>query len=182
MLFPETVDPESVYIRYPLTEAASAALAAYSAFEDSLLADCAPKGMPGIMEQPYPMEFVREGEDIRLHIEEFDLVRTVHMGDDVDGGNQPSSSLGYSVVRWEGDDLVVTTTNTNWGYFNTIGIPLSQSAEIVERFMPREDGALLDYELIVTDPATFAEPVELGKHWIWRPGIDRQPYQCTVDG
>ena len=62
------------------------------------------------------------------------------------------------------------------------GIPLSQSAEIVERFMPREDGALLDYELIVTDPATFTEPVELGKHWIWRPEIDRRPYECTVEG
>ena len=52
-LFPEVVDPELVYTRYPLTEAASAALAAYSAFEDSLLADCTPKGMPGIDREPY---------------------------------------------------------------------------------------------------------------------------------
>ena len=181
-LFREVVDPEAAYTRYPLTEAASNALAAHSVFEDNPLVDCTPKGMPTIMEQPYPIEFVREGEDIRLYIEQYDLVRTIRMGDDVSGGNQPASALGYSVGRWEGDEFIVTTTNSNWAYFNTLGIPLSQSAEMVERFILREGGARLDYLLIVTDPATFTEPVELEKHWIWRPEIDRQPYECTVQG
>ena len=181
-LFPELLDPAQVFARYPLTEAASAALAAHSAFENSPLANCAPKGMPGIMEQPYPMEFVQEGDDILLHIEEFDLVRTIHMGGEVAGGEQAASLLGHSVGRWEDGDLVVTTTNSNWGYLNTLGVPLSQSAEIVERFMPREDGAVLDYQMIVTDSETFTEPVALGKHWIWRPEIERQPYECTQDG
>ena len=181
-LFPELRDPEFEHTSYPLTAAARAALAAYNAFEDNPLADCTPKGMPTIMEQPYPMEFVQDGENILLHIEEYDLIRTIHMGDVDNDGERPGSSLGYSVGRWDGSDLVVTTTNANWGYFDSVGIPLSEEAEIVERFMPSEDGARLDYQLMVTDPSTFTEPVELGKHWIWRPEIEVEPYECIAEG
>lgn len=32
-----------------------------------------------MMEQPYPMEFCRAGDDIVLRLEEYDAVRTIHM-------------------------------------------------------------------------------------------------------
>ena len=50
----------------PLTRNAVAARAAFDPLTDEPTANCAPKGMPFIMEQPYPMEFARDGDDILL--------------------------------------------------------------------------------------------------------------------
>ncbi len=84
--------------------------------------------------------------------------------------------------RWDDDDLIVTTTNVSWGYFDTVGIPLSDAAVIVEQFMPTAEGDRLDYRITVTDASTFTEPVELAKYWIWRSDIEVGRYECIVDG
>jgi hypothetical protein len=167
---------------YPLTDAARAAVAAFDPAEDSPIGNCEAKGMPTIMEQPFPMEFTEQGENILLSLEEYDLVRTIHMGTDARLEEQPASLLGYSVGEWDGRALVVTTTRINWPHFNTVGIPLSEAVEIIERFTPSEDGSRLDYAMTVTDPATFTEPVALEKYWLWLPDIEVGRYECTVEG
>ncbi len=177
--FPEIFDLTLVH-NYPLTEGAKEALAAFNPVTDLPTLNCAPKGMPTIMEQPYPMEIVDQGGDIHLRLEEYDTLRTIHMAETAAGADQPSSRLGYSVGHWEGDTLVVTTTNLNWPHFDTVGIPLSDEVEIVERFIPSEDGRRLDFRMTVTDPVTFTEPVELTKYWLALPGIQVQPYECLA--
>jgi hypothetical protein len=174
--FPEAFDL-SLIDRYPLTESARASIVAFDPVTDIPTLNCAPKGMPAIMEQPYPMEIVDQGGEILLRLEEYDTTRTIHMDQSADSDG-PSSRLGYSIGRWEGNTLVVETTRLNWPHFNTVGVPLSSNAEIIERFIPINDGTRLNYELIVTDPATFTEPVELGKYWLALPGIEVQPYEC----
>lgn len=49
---------------YPLTEAARKTRAAFNPLTDSVAPGCRPKGMPTIMEQPYPIEFVNKGDTI----------------------------------------------------------------------------------------------------------------------
>ena len=131
------------------------------------------------MEQPYPMEIVEQGDTIVLRIEEYDTIRTVHMNQTAAPADEPFSKLGYSTGRWEGDTLVVTTTNVNWPHFDSVGIPLSDAVEIVERFIPSADGSTLDLVMTVTDPATFTESVEVGKTFLAIPGIQVEPYECT---
>ena len=174
-LFPDDIDPKS----HPLTPGARAAAVRFDAVRDNPLQNCAPKGMPTIMEQPYPMEFVEQRGDILLRLEEYDTLRTIHMK--ASAGTNPAALtlLGYSVGRWDRNTLVVTTTRTSWRHFNTVGIPLGAAAEMVERFTPSADGSRLDYQLTVTDPETFTKPVVLTKHWIWLPDIKISPYQCT---
>ncbi len=176
--FPETLAPSHVN-SYPLTDEAKAALAAFDPETDIPTLDCAPKGMPVIMEQPYPMEIVDGDSSIRIHLEEYDTLRTVHMDIDGAGADQPLSRLGYSVGRWEGKTLVVETTAINYGHFDTVGIPLSDGAKVTEQFIPSEDGRSLNFRMTVTDPATFTEPVELTKRWLALPGAQVQPYECA---
>mgnify|MGYP004284196843 CR=1 FL=1 len=76
---------------------------------------------------------------------------------------------------------MVTTTQASWPYFDTVGIPLSQLAEIVERFTPSDDGQRLNYLMTVTDPVVFTEPVTLEKYWVWVPENSVEPYDCTVN-
>ncbi|HEY5665634.1 MAG TPA: DUF6152 family protein [Gammaproteobacteria bacterium] len=178
MLLPETVNAAFDLFSYPLTARARAVVEGFDRLADTPIANCAPKGMPAIMEQPYPMEIVDEGNAIVLRIEEYDTIRTIHLADASDPSTVPASILGYSTGQWEGASLVVTTTRVNWGHFDTVGIPLTEAVEIVERFTPAADGSRLDYEMTVSDPNTFTEPVELSKYWLWLPQVMVEPYEC----
>ncbi len=178
MIFPEDVDHSYDLNKYPLTDSAKAAVAAYDYAAQDPTNGCVPKGMPLIMEEPYPLEFTQQGDDIVLQLEEYDTTRTIHMGKDASPAGQPESRLGYSIGHWDGRDLVVTTTKINSGTFDSVGIPISTEAKIVERFSPSQDGARLEYTMTVTDPATFTRPVDLAKHWIWVPSVKLQRFAC----
>lgn len=167
---------------YPLTQAARAAVQRFDPVTDNPTRNCTPKGLPTIMEQPYPMEFVESGSDVVLRIEEYDTVRTIHMNQDEVPAETPASRLGYSTGRWEGSTLVVTTTRISWPWFSQNGIPQSDSSRLVERFTPTEGGSRLEYELVVTDPVNFSEPVTLTKYWLDVPGRDVLPFDCQAVG
>jgi hypothetical protein len=66
---------------YPFTPEAAAVRAAFDPVRDDPTLNCALKGMPLIMEQPYPMEFIDEDDEILLRLEEYDTVRRIAMAD-----------------------------------------------------------------------------------------------------
>ncbi len=182
MLFPENINFDFDLDNYPLTAAARASIEAWNQVTYNPTLNCAAKGMPTIMEQPFPMEFVAQGDVVVLRLEEYDLVRRIHMDAASTLAGEPPTPLGLSIGHWEDRTLVVSTDGINWPHFDTVGIPLSEVARIVERFTPSADGDRLDYEMIVTDTGTFTEPVTLGKHWVWIPGVEVGVYDCVVDG
>jgi hypothetical protein len=138
--------------------------------------------MPLIMEQPYPMEIVDDGEQIVMRLEEYDTVRRIEMGGPERIAGRPASLLGNSVGRWDGDVLVVETTDIDYPWFDKTGIPQSDALRTVERFTLTGDGSRLEYEMTVTDPATFTEPVVLTKSWGYRPNDEVRPYECSESG
>ena len=71
---------------------------------------CEPKGMPIIMGQPFPIEFIDQEGSIVLRIEEYDAVRSIRMGAAAAGATQPAAPYGHSTGKWEGRTLVVETT------------------------------------------------------------------------
>jgi hypothetical protein len=165
---------------YPLTQAARTALRAFERRGENLaIQACVPKGMPLLMEQPYPIEFRRAGEDIVLHLEEYDAVRTIHMDQQPSPTDGQRTPLGHSVGEWNGETLVVTTTRLNWPWFSQSGIPLSPQATLTERFTPAADGSRLTYELTTIDPVNFTEPVTSGKQWLYLPDQEVRPYECA---
>ena len=181
-LFPESINRNYDLNKYPMTAVAKQALAGFDPATDNPTNNCAVKGMPLIMEQPLPMEIVQQGENIILRLEEYDLIRTVHMDRDAAPENQEYSVLGYSVGHWEGETLAVTTTHINYPWFNQAGIPLSTEAMITERFTAIEDGSLMRYEMLITDPVNFTEPVALSKNWLHVAGLEILPFECEEAG
>ncbi len=162
---------------YPLTPQAAADHAAWDRVADNPYMRCE-NGMPAIMDQFYPTEFVLQGDKILIYLEEQDVVRTIHMADVPPP--QSSSVYGHSVGRWEGDTLVVETSHVNWPWFDQTGVPQTEGVHIVERFTPSADGHQLGYAATVSDPAIFTEPVVLERYWIWVPGEAVEPYNCVV--
>jgi hypothetical protein len=168
--------PEFWLDDYPLTAAGQEVQAAWDPLVE-VDTGCLPKGMPRTMGNSWPFEFVDEGDQIRLRIEEFDTTRIIHLTGEVPGDVAPSL-LGYSTGRWEDGDLLVRTTNVDARYFGAAGIKLSGEAIIDERFILSADQRRLDYEMTVTDPVIFSEPVTQYSAWDWRPGETVKPYNC----
>lgn len=163
---------------YPLTQRAQETLANWDPVADNPYLNCE-HGLPAIMDAIAPMEFVQEDPDILLRLEEQDVVRRIHMG------SAPSTAVpspyGHSVGRWEGESLVVTTTDIDWPWFDQSGVPQSEALRLVEKFSVSEDGQHLDYSVEATDPVVFTETVLLEKRWTWIPGEEIQPYECSYE-
>jgi hypothetical protein len=167
---------------YQLNEAALAAVAEWDDIADNPIIECIAPGMPGLMGNPYPMEFKQVGDNIELQFEEFDALRVIHMGDSVvDPETVPLSDLGYSVGRWEGDTLVVDTTRVGWHYFNRSGAPQTPNVKINERFTVQEGGNRLEWILTVDEPATLVEPFVLDGYFVWKRGEAINPYECELE-
>ncbi len=167
---------------FQLTEAARTAQAEWDPLSPANpFRGCTPKGMPSIMGQPNPMEFVDQGDDILLRLEEYDTVRTIAMRGGPSDESIEATLLGHSVGRWEGRTLVVQTGRISWRNFSQSGLLQSEAIDVIERFTPSENGARLDYELTITDPTLFTEPAVLTKSWVWVPGDRVLPFDCTED-
>jgi len=166
---------------FPLTESAQRELDAWDSETDDYAAQCIPAGLPEAMMQPFPIEFIDQGDTITLNIEEWDNSRTLHLNGDLEA-DVPYSRLGYSVGRWEGDTLIVETNRINYPYFNDQGIPQSDAVEIVERFTLNADETRLDWTATLVDPETFTEPITMhDMHWEWIPANEIKAYNCVVD-
>jgi hypothetical protein len=65
---------------------------------------------------------------------------------------------GYSVGRWEGDELVVETNNLrDDGWLDVRGSPLTDQARIVERFR-RPTYGKVEIDITIEDPKAYTRP------------------------
>jgi hypothetical protein len=167
---------------YQLNNAAKAAVAKWDDITDNPLIKCVAPGMPGLMGNPYPMQFVQVGPDIELRFEEFDAVRKIHMGPNAARpADVRPSPLGYSVGRWEGKTLVVDTSRINWPYFDRAGAPQTQNVTVNERFSVAPDGSRLNYLMTVNEPATLVKPFVWDAFFVWKPEETVNRYECTLE-
>ena len=136
--------------------------------------------MPNAILNPYPIEFIDEGDRIRLRIEEWDAVRLIDMSGSTIPEAAKASRLGHSTGAWDEDTLIVRTSRIEAPYLDDSGTPMSSSAQIVERFSLRGEEGRLDYEVTVTDPEFLTAPAVWNAIWIWRPGVQIQSFDCTL--
>lgn len=163
-----------------LTDAAAAAKATWDQARDDPSLRCDPPGMPNAILNPYPIEFIDEGDTIRLRIEEWDAVRTINMSDSVSETSAGPSRLGLSTGVWDGDTLIVQTSDVVAPYLDDSGTPMSANATLIEQFSLNRDDGRLDYAVTVTDPQNLAEPAVWNAVWVWRPGAEIQAFDCTL--
>ena len=65
---------------------------------------------------------------------------------------------GYSIGRWEGDELVVETNNLrDDGWLDVRGSPLTDQARIIERFR-RPTYGKLEIDITIEDPKAYTRP------------------------
>src|SRR5690606_5490474 len=129
-------------------------------------AHCATYGVPTMMSLPgsYPIEFIQKPDQLTIIFEVGDETRRIYIGPERLPPEQrlPSRS-GYSAGYWDGDTLVVRTTDLLDGQ-DQPAHPFSDQATIDERFSLEEDDngtEVLTYTATITDPVYYTEPVTI---------------------
>lgn len=163
------------------TPSALAAQAAWDPLTDDPVLDCIPPGMPNAILNPYPIEFVDNGDTIMLRLEEWEATRIIHMRNVPDPTAVAASPLGFSVGHWEGPALVIETTRVSWPYLDGDGTPQSQDVTMTERFTVSADGTRLDFELAVVEPLSLEVPAVWDAYWLWDPSVAIKPYACEFE-
>ena len=125
--------------------------------EDTSAANCLPPGMPGIMGQPYPMEFLLTPGKVTIVIEAYQQVRHIY----TDGRKLPEDPdpkfHGTSIGHWDGDTLVVETIGFSPLTQIAANVPHDGNMRIVERFR-LTDPDTMSIETTVTDAGVLAAP------------------------
>jgi hypothetical protein len=120
-------------------------------------ANCVPPGLPGIMSQPYPIQFLYQPDKVVMLIETFMQFRQIW----TDGRPHPDDPdltfYGDSTGHWEGDTLVVETVGLNPQNQIAPGVGHGEQLRIVER-IKRVDADWLEIETTLTDPEVLAVP------------------------
>ena len=144
--------------------------------------DCVPSASPALQYDPYMMEVVQWPDRVVLRYEKDDVLRNVWL----DGREAPLNEYtvqGFSVGRYEGDALIVETTQFIFditGFDDYNGIPSSQLKKVTERYWVEEDE--LRMTLTVEDPLFLREPAAYTTRWLRaREGYKLNAYECDAE-
>jgi hypothetical protein len=141
-------------------------------------ANCDPPGMPQIMTQPYPVEFLFTPGKVTVAIEAYSQMRRIF----VDGRPHPEDPdptyQGDSIGHWEGDTLVVDTVGFIPDSLISPGIGHSDQMHIVER-IHRVSPETLEIQRTISDPKALAEPWTVTLTYKRHADWDIKEYICA---
>lgn len=90
-----------------------------------------------------------------------------------------ASFMGFSVGRWQGDELVIESTgfkDATWLDFG--GHPHTEAMRITERYR-RVDFGHIERRITLTDPQTFNKPITFASNLTLVPDTELLEYVCT---
>ncbi len=145
------------------------------------LAKCFLPGVPRITYLGFPFQIVQAAEHVAFYYEFSHRRRFAALGDvPVPSTEDMSNWMGVSRARYDGNSLVVTTTNFNgFTWFDMAGNFHSDALRVVERYTLL-DADTLQYEATMEDQYVFTRP------WTIRMELQRQTdigildYECTA--
>jgi hypothetical protein len=137
---------------------------------------CANYGVPAVMSLPgaYPLEFIQKPDQLTIIFEVNNETRRIYIGErQLPPERRLPSRAGYSQGHWEGNVLVVRTTELTDGQDQPAN-PYSEQATIDERFsLDTVNGKkVLTYQATITDPIYYTEPIKIERKY--------QPYDGFI--
>ena len=133
-------------------------------FDDFTLYDrCISRGVPGSVSAVLygnGVRFVQSPTEIVMTYEMIHDSRVIYLDGRAKVGSKIKTWLGDSRGRWEGDSLVVETTNLDERGPAVGGVPPSPTMKLTEWFT-RLDPQMIEYKLRVEDPEMVTAPFTL---------------------
>ena len=124
---------------------------------------CISRGVVGsLMPRPYGngLDIVQAPGVVAIRYEMIHEPRIIPLGKQPHAGKGVRSYMGDARGWWEGETLVVETTNFTDEMsigFNGNGLRHSSAMTLTERFTRKDDG-LIQYEVRIDDPITYTKP------------------------
>ncbi|OLD69142.1 MAG: hypothetical protein AUG08_12450 [Acidobacteria bacterium 13_1_20CM_2_55_15] len=140
---------------------------------------CLQSGVPRVYTSPFPIEIVQTPGRIYMvfHTQSNPSPRYIYTDGQGHPEGFPTTFMGHSIGRWEGDTLVVDTTSIDEDtWLDGIGTPHSDALHVVER-LRRVTPDTLEIEFRFEDPKAYTKPwtgkkvYKLNKDWEYIPGI-----------
>lgn len=149
---------------------------------------CFPDGMPKMMRAILPLEFIQTPSKLVVISEEMAQVRRIYIGEEFPPLDEIEPTYnGYSVGKWFGDELQITTLGVR-DDLNFLEMPFSSQLKIVER-MRLLNPDLLELRITIEDPEILYRPYEFtwtydrdDSHKISEYICDGNRYKLNSDG
>ena len=139
-------------------------------------ANCLPPGVPGIMQMPYPLEFIYSPGRVTIAIETDSQVRRIYLAAKHPDDPDPSYN-GDSIGHWEGDTLVVDTIALDPTTSIGPGVGHTDQTHIVERFHLK-DADHMEIATTITDPKVLTAPWTVVRPYIRHRDWKIREYVC----
>jgi hypothetical protein len=146
---------------------------------DSPGAKCLPEGLPTDMLRPtMPFKIIQTPDVTIILLEQFNNWRQLFTdGRELPVDPQPAS-FGYSIARWEGDLLVVSSAGfRDEGWLDAGGTPHSDMLRLTERYR-RIDFGHMEVEYTFDDPKAFTKPWSAVIKFQLQPDTELLDHQC----
>jgi len=139
---------------------------------------CLPFGYVRSMNSPEPFHIMQTQTHVAFLWEQNNWYKVLP----IDGRKSPTEGVptwfGDSVGHWDGDTLVIETTNFNGlTRLDTVGHPHSDQLKLTERYT-RTDLGHIAYQLTIEDPKTYTKPIVNNRTFTSRPDWEVFEYSC----
>ena len=145
---------------------------------------CWPAGMPQMMTRVWPNQTIQLPTMIVMIQMLKGEIRWIYLDGrpHEDPEIKAASYAGDSIGRWEGDTLVVETTNFEpKHHWIMSGIPVGPKLTIVERIRLIDDGKTMEDTFIMTDPDSWEGEWRNTKRWFRYDNSDIEEAYCLPD-
>jgi hypothetical protein len=155
-------------------------LAAHS--KDHPDAHCLPLNAVQLHSHPQPRKIIQTPNEVLILYEANDGIRQIFMdGRPLPGDDPEPWWYGYSIGKWDGDTLVVQTSNfRDMGWIDEEGTPITSSGRLTERFRRLNYGTL-EIEITVDDSKTFTRPWSFKLQQRLMPDTELIEFVCNED-
>jgi hypothetical protein len=140
--------------------------------QDNPSANCVPPGMPGVMGQPYPIEFLFTPGKVTILIEAYMQIRHIYTDGRKHSEDPDLTYNGHSIGRWDGATLVVDSVgfSLDTPLAGNMGSRHSDKMHIVERMTLKNPDTLeivttIDDKDALTAP--FTRTTTFARHADW---------------
>ena len=131
-------------------------------------------GAPGLL-----TSIKKEGDKVFIHHESMDWIRTIHLDMTDHPSNIEESSMGYSIGKFEGNNLVIYTSKFNSGIL-AYDIVHTNEMTLEERISYNDQTGNLDIHWVMHEPNYYNSPISGGQS-LESTTDEFIPYGCTTD-
>jgi hypothetical protein len=140
---------------------------------------CLPPGLPRLMLVHRPFEILQRPKTIYFIHELNRLPRRAYLDEALPSDADPRY-LGYSVAHWEGDTLVIESSDFLEGtLLDNTGLPHSDALHLTERYRLDKDGKHLLARFTVEDSKTYSTAWSFTARYSKRPGYELRENVCA---